>query len=78
MRRRTLVDRLQQNLDRDDHSGPDWPTVVEDAVLAQDMQWVIEAQRRQEQAGSPERLDARTSSAESSTRTAGTSLTLPQ
>ena len=69
---------LQRDIERDDHSGPDWPTVVEDAVLAQDMQWVIEAQRRQEQAGSPVRLDARTLSAESSTRTAGTLSTLPQ
>jgi hypothetical protein len=40
--RQTLVDRLRRNLDRDDHRGPDWPTVVEDAVLAQDMQWVRE------------------------------------
>jgi hypothetical protein len=43
MTRRTLVDRLRRNLERDDHSGPVWPTVVEDAVLAQDMQWVEES-----------------------------------
>jgi hypothetical protein len=44
-RPRTLVDLLRRDIERDEGGGPDWPTVVEDAVLRQDMEWVIEAQR---------------------------------
>jgi hypothetical protein len=43
--RRTLVDLLRRDIDRDDANGPDWPAVVEDAVLRQDMEWVIELGR---------------------------------
>lgn len=42
-RPRTLVDLLLRDIDRDDRSGPDWPAVVEDAVLRQDMEWVEES-----------------------------------
>jgi hypothetical protein len=38
--RRTLVDLLARDIANDDESGPDWPSVVEDAVLRQDMEWV--------------------------------------
>ena len=44
MRRRTLVDLLQRGIRTGDDRGPDWVTAVEDAVLRQDMGWVIEAQ----------------------------------
>lgn len=40
MKRRTLVDRLQRRIAEADDCGPDWPTVVEDAVLRQDMEWI--------------------------------------
>lgn len=43
MVRRTLVDLLKRNIARADNRGPDWPVVVEDAVLRQDMQWLIES-----------------------------------
>jgi len=39
-RRRSLVDLLARDIARDVPSGPDWPTVVEDAVLRQDMEWL--------------------------------------
>ena len=43
-RPRTLVDLLQRDIDlAADDAGPDWPTVVEDTVLRQDMQWVEES-----------------------------------
>lgn len=42
-RRRSLVDLLARDIARDVPSGPDWPTVVEDAVLRQDMEWVEES-----------------------------------
>ncbi len=41
--RRTLVDLLQRDISQADNAGPDWPTVVEDAVLRQDMEWVEES-----------------------------------
>jgi hypothetical protein len=41
--RRTLVDLLQWDISRADDAGPDWPMVVEDAVLRQDMEWVEES-----------------------------------
>ena len=34
------MDLLAQNIARADNRGPDWPTVVEDAVLRQDMEWI--------------------------------------
>lgn len=43
-RRRTLVDLLERDISRSDDAGPEWPTVVEDAVLRQDMEWVLEVQ----------------------------------
>jgi hypothetical protein len=47
-RRRTLVDRLARDVRRAGHDGPDWPTVVEDAVLRQDMQWLLLADQHVE------------------------------
>lgn len=47
--RRTLIDLIQKDISRSDDPrlsdrGPDWLTVVEDAVLAQDMQWLADAE----------------------------------
>lgn len=43
-RPRTLVDLLERDISRADGAGPDWPTVVEDAVLLrQDMEWLADA-----------------------------------
>lgn len=43
-RRPGLSDRLGVDISRSDVSrGPDWPTVVEDAVLRQDMEWLLPA-----------------------------------
>ena len=40
-RPRTLVTLLERDIGRSDDAGPDWPTVVEDAVLRQDMEWLL-------------------------------------
>lgn len=49
----TLVQGLELDISRSDDAGPDWPTVVEDAVLRQDMEWLTAAeaaaQRRDEE-----------------------------
>lgn len=41
---KTLVDMLQTDIIRSDDLGPDWPEVVEDSVLRQDLEWVQESQ----------------------------------
>jgi len=56
--RRTLVDLLQRDISQADNAGPDWPTVVEDAVLRQDMEWVEESLMLGGATQRPERQDA--------------------
>jgi hypothetical protein len=46
--RRTLVDLLQWDIGRADGAGPDWLIVVEDAVLRQDMEWLLLADQHVE------------------------------
>ncbi len=41
-RRRTLVELLEADIVRSDDLGPEWPEVVEDAVLRQDMEWLAD------------------------------------
>jgi len=43
--RRTLVDLIRNDILRTDDLGPDWPEVVEDAVLRQDLEWLGAAYR---------------------------------
>lgn len=44
--RRSLIDVIRKDISRSgDAQGPDWPTVVEDAVLRQDMEWLLQVER---------------------------------
>jgi hypothetical protein len=46
---KTLIDVIQADIVRSgDPQGPDWLRVVEDAVLAQDAEWVLADQVRTE------------------------------
>ena len=40
--KKTLVDLVQRDINRTDDRGPDWVTAVEDAVLRQDMEWLLD------------------------------------
>jgi hypothetical protein len=56
--RRTLVDLLERDIARDDVRGPDWLVVTEDAVLRQDMDWLLAQPReRVEQPVSVDKVD---------------------
>lgn len=39
---KTLVDLLRKDISRTDDLGPMWTEVVEDAVLRQDLEWVLD------------------------------------
>lgn len=39
--RRTLVDMIAADISRTVDAGPDWVQIVEDAVLRQDMEWLL-------------------------------------
>lgn len=45
--RDTLVELLARDVARTPDDGPDWPEVVSDAVLRQDMEWLDAAGYRQ-------------------------------
>ena len=40
--KKTLIDLVQRDINRTDDRGPDWVTAVEDAVLRQDMEWLLD------------------------------------